>query len=84
MSDLVPLTIMLEPAIAELLGRIAEDAGSTPEAIAIESVTNSVLWVVTGGNEADSVGHENRLENEIENQLVLIQDTIDDFDSPLG
>jgi hypothetical protein len=80
MSEFTPITIQLEPAIAELLVRIADNAGTTPEAMAIEAVTNMVIWVVNGGNEGDPIAREAQLENQIEGQLAYIQDSMSEFD----
>lgn len=78
MSDeFVPLTILLDPAIDDMLGRIAEDAGTSKEALAIEAVTNMVAWVVSGGADADT--NEIRLESQLETQLAYVQESIDDF-----
>ena len=78
MTDYIPLTIQLEPAIDDLLRRMAEDAGTTKEALAIEAVNNMVAWVVSGGAEADT--NEIRLESQLESQLAWVQEAIDDFE----
>ncbi|HVY03069.1 MAG TPA: hypothetical protein VG983_05380 [Caulobacterales bacterium] len=78
MTDFVPLTILLEPAIDDLLGRMAEDTGTTKEALAIEAINNMVAWVVSGGADADA--NEIRLESQLEGQLAWVQESIDDFE----
>ena len=80
MTEFVPITIQLEPAVDDLLERIAENAGTTSEAMAIEAVTNMVLWVVNGGNDGDPVARETALENQLEGQLAYIQDSIGQFE----
>ena len=76
--EFVAYEVLLEPAIADLLERIAESKGTTAQAIAIEAVTNYALSVAT--EEDGDVAAEMRMEGQIESQFAFIRETIDDFD----
>jgi hypothetical protein len=77
-EEFVVYEVLLEPAVADLLERIAESKGTTAQALAIEAVTNFALMIATEGD--DDVAAEMRQEGQLESQFSYIRDTIEDFD----
>jgi hypothetical protein len=77
-EEFVAVEVFLEPAIADLLDRIAEEQGTTAQALAIEAVTNYALQMAAE-QEPDAAA-EMRMEGQIESQFAYVRETIDDFD----
>lgn len=68
------LTIRLDPALGEMLDRIAADTNTPAEALAVEAISNMVAYIVSGGDE------EVTNEDELSNQFRYIQESIEDFE----
>lgn len=77
-DEFVSIEVFLEPAIADLLDRIAESQGTTAQALAIEAVTNYALQVASE-DEGDPAA-DMRIDGQLESQFAFVRETIDDFD----